>query len=59
MGGKHIQFNIVDKETLEDAQAAPERHGDLIVRVAGYSAFFIELTENIQAELISRTEENL
>jgi len=56
MGGKHIQFNIVDKETLEDAQVAPERHGDLIVRVAGYSAFFIELTDNIQAELISRTE---
>ena len=59
MGGKHIQFNIVDRETLEDAKVVPERHRDLIVRVAGYSAFFTELTVNIQDEIISRTQSEL
>lgn len=55
-GGKHIQFNLVDKATLLDAQKHPEKHRDLIVRVAGYSAFFVELMTNLQNEIIARTE---
>jgi len=58
-GGKHIQFNVVSRDALEDAQVAPERHRDLIVRVAGYSAFFVELVPNLQNEIISRTENTI
>ena len=55
-GGKHIQFNIVSKEALIDAQKQPERHRDLIVRVAGYSAYFVQLGQVVQNEIITRTE---
>ena len=55
-GGKHLQFNVVDKETLIDAKAHPENHRDLIVRVAGYSALWGELNEQVHDELIARTE---
>ncbi|MBT7957247.1 MAG: formate C-acetyltransferase [Rhodospirillaceae bacterium] len=55
-GGKHLQFNVVDRETLLDAQQHPENHRDLIVRVAGYSAYFTQLTPVIQNEIISRNE---
>ena len=55
-GGKHIQFNVVNKEMLLDAQKSPEKHRDLIVRVAGYSAYFVSLTKNVQDEIIKRTE---
>jgi pyruvate-formate lyase len=55
-GGKHVQFNVIDGQTLRDAQAHPERYGNLIVRVAGYSALFNELHRSIQDEIISRTE---
>lgn len=55
-GGKHIQFNVITKETLEEAQAKPEQHRDLIVRVAGYSAYFVQLTKAIQDDIISRME---
>jgi len=55
-GGKHIQFNTVDRETLRNAQAHPENHRNLIVRVAGYSAFFTELSKGMQDEIIARTE---
>jgi pyruvate formate-lyase/glycerol dehydratase family glycyl radical enzyme len=55
-GGKHVQFNVVDSKTLRDAQANPDRHRNLIVRVAGYSALFNELHRSIQDEIISRTE---
>lgn len=58
-GGKHIQFNVVDRDVLIDAKAHPERHRDLIVRVAGYSALWCELNESIQDELIARTENSL
>jgi formate C-acetyltransferase len=58
-GGKHIQFNIVDRETLLDAQLHPERHRNLIVRVSGYSAFFTELLPAMQNEIIARTEHRL
>jgi formate C-acetyltransferase len=56
MGGFHVQFNVVSKETLEDAKINPLQHRDLIVRVAGYSAYFIELDPFVQDEVIARTE---
>lgn len=52
----HAQFNVVDRNTLLDAQAHPEQHRDLLIRVAGYTAFFIELGEEVQNEIIGRTE---
>jgi formate C-acetyltransferase len=54
--GKHIQFNVIDKETLLDAQKSPEIHRDLLVRVAGYSAHFVQLGKPMQDEIIGRTE---
>lgn len=56
LGVQHIQFNVVDKATLLDAQKHPERHADLVVRVAGYSALFVELSPHIQNDIINRTE---
>ncbi|MCR5131845.1 MAG: glycyl radical protein [Prevotella sp.] len=55
-GGHHIQFNIVDTETLLDAQKHPENYRDLLVRVAGYSDYFNDMTEQLQNEIIARTE---
>ena len=55
-GGKHVQFNVVDRATLVDAQAHPEKHRNLIVRIAGYSAYFVQLTKKIQDDIIGRTE---
>lgn len=55
MGNGQMQFNCVDNETLMDAQEHPEKHRDLIVRVAGYCAFFVELCKEVQDEIISRT----
>jgi pyruvate-formate lyase len=57
LGIHHIQFNVIDPETLRDAQEHPERHGDLIVRVAGYAAYFVDLTTSLQDDIISRTEQ--
>nr|MBP8790210.1 formate C-acetyltransferase/glycerol dehydratase family glycyl radical enzyme [Breznakibacter sp.] len=54
--GHHIQFNVVDAQTLRQAQANPERFADLIVRVAGYSDYFNDLTPQLQDEIIKRTE---
>jgi len=54
-GGKHIQFNVVRKEDLLDAKEHPEQHQDLVVRVAGYSAYFVRLTPGVQDEVINRT----
>ncbi len=56
-GGKHVQFNVVDAETLREAQQDPEKHRDLIVRVAGYSAYYTRLTQQVQDEIIARTEQ--
>lgn len=56
LGGHHIQFNIVDGDTLKRAQIHPDEFRSLIVRVAGYSAFFGELTKDVQDEIIRRTE---
>jgi len=52
----HIQFNVVDKATLIDAQKHPEKYSDLIVRVAGYSAYFNDLDKELQDDIIARTE---
>ncbi|MBO7711627.1 MAG: glycyl radical protein [Lachnospiraceae bacterium] len=57
--GYHVQYNIVSRETLLDAQAHPEKHKDLIVRVAGYSAFFNVLSRKTQDDIIGRTEQTL
>jgi pyruvate formate-lyase/glycerol dehydratase family glycyl radical enzyme len=55
--GQHIQFNVVSRDTLIDAQKHPENHRDLVVRVAGYSAMFVELAKEVQDDIISRTEQ--
>ena len=55
-GGMEIQFNVVDRATLVDAQAHPERHQDLVVRVSGFSAYFTTLMKTTQDEIIARTE---
>ena len=57
--GYHVQYNIVSRETLIDAQLHPEKHKDLIVRVAGYSAFFNALSKATQDDIIGRTEQTL
>jgi formate C-acetyltransferase len=57
LDGHHIQFNVVDAATLRAAKEHPEQHRDLIVRVAGYSDYFCDLSEALQDEIISRTEQ--
>jgi len=57
MDGHHIQFNVVSAKTLRDAQKHPEKYRDLIVRVAGYSDYFNDLGEDLQNEIIARTEQ--
>lgn len=59
MGIPHIQFNVVDKETLINAQDYPKEYSDLIVRVAGFSAYFVDLSKGLQDHIIARTEQNL
>ncbi|MFN2282489.1 MAG: pyruvate formate lyase family protein [Anaerolineales bacterium] len=56
LGGHHVQFNVVDRATLEAARENPEAYRDLIVRVAGYSDYFCDLSDALQLEIISRTE---
>ncbi len=56
MDGHHVQFNIVSADTLREAQDDPANHRDLIVRVAGYSDYFCDLSEELQEEIITRTE---
>ena len=58
MDGHHIQFNVIDRKTLLDAQAHPEEYKDLIVRVAGYSDHFHNLSKALQDEIIGRTEQD-
>jgi len=57
LGISHIQFNVVDRDTLMDAQQHPEKHTDLIVRVAGYSAYFVDLSKGLQDHIMARTEQ--
>lgn len=56
LGGRHVQFNVVDTATLKDAQAHPEKYPDLVVRVSGYCAYFTDLGRSIQEDIIARTE---
>ena len=55
-GGSHIQFNCVSSDTLRDAQAHPQDYTDLVVRVAGFSAYFTRLDKGVQNEIVKRTE---
>ena len=55
-GGMQLQYNIVDAETLRQAKGNPDEHRDLVVRVAGFSAYFVELYEDLQNEIITRSE---
>jgi len=57
MDGHHIQFNVIDRQTLREAQLNPDEHRDLIVRVAGYSDHFRNLSRTLQDEIIDRTEQ--
>ena len=59
LGGHHVQFNLIDEKTLRDAQEHPESYRNLLVRVAGYSDYFVLLSPDIQEEIISRTEHGL
>ena len=59
LGGMQLQFNMVDTETLLDAQANPDKHRDLVVRIAGYSVLFTNLSKQAQDEIISRSESQL
>jgi formate C-acetyltransferase len=56
LGGYHIQFNVVKRETLLQALESPQEYQDLLVRVAGYSAYFVELRREAQTMIIDRTE---
>ena len=55
LGLYHVQFNVLDRETLEDARAHPENYRSLLVRVSGYSAYFVEISKPLQDDLIGRT----
>jgi len=55
MDGHHVQFNVLDEKRLREAQANPDQHRDLIVRVAGYSDYFVDVGRDLQEEIISRT----
>ena len=57
LDGHHIQFNVIDAEMLRKAQQNPEQHRDLIVRVAGYSDYFVDVGRDLQKEIIARTEQ--
>ena len=56
LGGYHVQFNVVSNDTLRNAQEHPENYSDLLVRVAGYSPYFVELRPDAQQAIIDRTE---
>ena len=58
-GGTHIQYNLVDTRELKEAQIKPDEHKDLIVRVGGFSAYFVQLSQQIQDDIILRSEHNL
>jgi formate C-acetyltransferase len=58
-GGTHIQYNLVDTEEMKEARVKPEEHSDLIVRVGGFSAYFVQLSQEIQDDVIRRSEHKL
>ena len=55
-GGMEIQYNVVDAQTLRKAQAHPEDYHNLVVRIAGFSAYFVDMTTEMQNDIISRAE---
>lgn len=55
LGIHHIQFSVVGRETLEEAQRHPEKYSNLMVRVCGYSAYFVDLSKDLQDSIIART----
>ena len=55
-GGMEVQFNVVDAKTLRAAQEHPERYHNLVVRIAGFSAYFVDMTTDMQNDVISRAE---
>ncbi len=57
--GFHVQFNVVDAQTLREAHDHPERHRNLVVRVAGFSAYWVEMSRDLQDQVIARTEHGL
>jgi formate C-acetyltransferase len=59
LGGMQMQFNVVSRDTLLRAQNDPTKYQNLIVRVAGYSAYFVNLEKTVQRDIIERTEERL
>ena len=59
LGGPHVQFNVVDSRMLEHAREHPEQYRDLLVRVAGFSAYWVELSPSLQDQIIARTEHGL
>ncbi|MBN1682274.1 glycyl radical protein [Candidatus Bathyarchaeota archaeon] len=59
LDGHHIQFNVIDSKTLREAQKNPEKYLDLIVRVAGYSDYFVDIGKELQEEIIARTEQKI
>nr|MCR5388933.1 hypothetical protein [Lachnospiraceae bacterium] len=58
-GGMEIQYNVIDSDTLRDAQDKPDEYRDLVVRIAGYSAYFVELGRELQDDIIARNENKL
>ena len=58
LGAQHVQYNVVDSEILRDAQKHPEKYGDLVVRVAGFSVLFTTLDTVLQNDIIERTQHN-
>ena len=59
LGGMQVQFNVVSRETLLRAQKDPAKYQNLIVRVAGYSSYFVNLEKQVQQDIIDRTEERI
>jgi pyruvate-formate lyase len=59
LGGNHVQINSISADTLIEAQRNPQEYRDLVIRVAGYSAYFVELDRKMQDDIISRTEHRL
>ena len=59
LGGMQLQFNTVSSETMRDAMKNPAEYRDLLVRISGYNAYFVDLNQDMQLELIERTEHKL
>jgi pyruvate-formate lyase len=59
LGVPHVEFNVVDNHILSEAQLHPENYQDLIVRVAGFSAYFVDMNKEIQDQIMARTQHRL